>query len=165
MSRWRLTYQIVKFFLRHLKTKSAAIIPSTAQADIWSLAREGWEEIIEAMAIRVVRLGSARKPQEGLRIGTVRRPPRGVRKAEYMLGATISMCGCPSWRRARRWCHTRFLSHSRRSAGPSTHGGTGAKWLNQLRGGSLRCWRRCRRGQIFQWAVTVKTKADAIDLC
>jgi uncharacterized protein YeaO (DUF488 family) len=83
MSRWRLTYQIVKFFLRHLKTKSAAIIPSTAQADIWSLAREGWEEIIEAMAIRVVRLGSARKSQEGLRIGTVRRPPRGVRKTEY----------------------------------------------------------------------------------
>ena len=35
------------------------------------------------MAIRVVRLGSARKPQEGLRIGTVRRPPRGVRKTEY----------------------------------------------------------------------------------
>ena len=83
MSRWRLTYQIVKFFLRHLKTKSAAIIPSTAQADIWSLAREGWEEIIEAMAIRVVRLGSARNSQEGLRIGTVRRPPRGVRKTEY----------------------------------------------------------------------------------
>ena len=35
------------------------------------------------MAIRVVRLGSARHPKEGLRIGTVRRPPRGVRKADY----------------------------------------------------------------------------------
>ncbi|HTF91877.1 MAG TPA: DUF488 family protein [Verrucomicrobiae bacterium] len=35
------------------------------------------------MAIRVVRLGTAREPEEGLRIGTVRRPPRGVRKAEY----------------------------------------------------------------------------------
>ena len=35
------------------------------------------------MAVRVVRLGSRRAPDEGLRIGTVRRPPRGVPKAEY----------------------------------------------------------------------------------
>ena len=35
------------------------------------------------MTIRVVRLGGARLPQEGLRIGTVRRPPRGVRKSEF----------------------------------------------------------------------------------
>jgi uncharacterized protein YeaO (DUF488 family) len=30
------------------------------------------------LAIRIVRLGTARAPREGLRIGTVRRPPRGV---------------------------------------------------------------------------------------
>jgi uncharacterized protein YeaO (DUF488 family) len=35
------------------------------------------------MTIRIVRLGSPRHPEEGLRIGTVRRPPRGVPKAEY----------------------------------------------------------------------------------
>ena len=35
------------------------------------------------MAVRVVRLGSARAPDEGTRIGTVRRPPRGVPKAEF----------------------------------------------------------------------------------
>jgi uncharacterized protein YeaO (DUF488 family) len=35
------------------------------------------------MPIRIVRLGSPRHPQEGLRIGTVRRPPRGVPKAEF----------------------------------------------------------------------------------
>jgi uncharacterized protein YeaO (DUF488 family) len=35
------------------------------------------------MAITVVRLGSPRKPNEGLRLGTVRRPPRGVPKSEY----------------------------------------------------------------------------------
>ena len=35
------------------------------------------------MAIRVVRLGSPRAPDEGVRIGTVRRPPRGVPKAEW----------------------------------------------------------------------------------
>ena len=35
------------------------------------------------MAIRVVRLGSERFSDEGLRIGTVRRPPRGVPKKEF----------------------------------------------------------------------------------
>lgn len=35
------------------------------------------------MAIYVVRLGTPRVPDEGLRIGTVRRPPRGVPKAEF----------------------------------------------------------------------------------
>jgi uncharacterized protein YeaO (DUF488 family) len=35
------------------------------------------------MAIRIVRLGSPRSADEGLRIGTVRRPPRGVRKTDY----------------------------------------------------------------------------------
>jgi uncharacterized protein YeaO (DUF488 family) len=33
--------------------------------------------------IRVVRLGTPRAPDEGLRLGTVRRPPRGVKKADY----------------------------------------------------------------------------------
>ena len=35
------------------------------------------------MSVRIVRLGTARVPGEGLRIGTVRRPPRGVPKAEF----------------------------------------------------------------------------------
>ena len=35
------------------------------------------------MAIRIVQLGSARHPDEGIRLGTVRRPPRGVRKTQY----------------------------------------------------------------------------------
>ena len=35
------------------------------------------------MAIRIVRLGSRRTKEEGLRIGTVRRPPRGVAKSEF----------------------------------------------------------------------------------
>ena len=35
------------------------------------------------MAVRVVRLGSPRLPDEGTRIGTVRRPPRGVPKTEF----------------------------------------------------------------------------------
>jgi uncharacterized protein YeaO (DUF488 family) len=35
------------------------------------------------VAIKIVRLGSPREPNEGLRIGTVRRPPRGVRKEDF----------------------------------------------------------------------------------
>jgi uncharacterized protein YeaO (DUF488 family) len=38
------------------------------------------------MAIRIVRLGTERAPNEGLRIGTVRRPPRGVPKAKFASG-------------------------------------------------------------------------------
>lgn len=35
------------------------------------------------MPIRIVRLGTERARNEGLRIGTVRRPPRGVPKSEF----------------------------------------------------------------------------------
>ena len=35
------------------------------------------------MPVRIVRLGTDRHPNEGLRIGTVRRPPRGVPKSQY----------------------------------------------------------------------------------
>ena len=38
------------------------------------------------MAIRIVRLGTERAPDEGLRIGTVRRPPRGVSKSRFSSG-------------------------------------------------------------------------------
>ena len=35
------------------------------------------------MVMRVIRLGTQREQNEGLRIGTVRRPPRGVPKSEF----------------------------------------------------------------------------------
>ena len=35
------------------------------------------------MTVHIVRLGTKRIPNEGIRIGTVRRPPRGVPKSEY----------------------------------------------------------------------------------
>lgn len=38
------------------------------------------------MAIRIVRLGTERAPNEGMRIGTVRRPPRGVPKSRFASG-------------------------------------------------------------------------------
>ena len=38
------------------------------------------------MSIRIVRLGTPREAEEGIRLGTVRRPPRGVPKSEYAKG-------------------------------------------------------------------------------
>ena len=38
------------------------------------------------MPVRIVRLGSPRAKDEGLRIGTVRRPPRGVPKDQFASG-------------------------------------------------------------------------------
>src|SRR4030095_13324018 len=44
------------------------------------------------MAISVVRLGTPRQRNEGLRLGTVRRPPRGVRKQEYAKRDYFDVC-------------------------------------------------------------------------
>jgi uncharacterized protein YeaO (DUF488 family) len=73
------------------------------------------------MAIRVIRLGSPRAEDEGLRIGTVRRPPRGVRKQDYaakdlydvwfpnlapseaLLKAVTAPLDAASWRNFSRW--------------------------------------------------------------
>lgn len=38
------------------------------------------------MSVSIVRLGTDRLPDEGVRIGTVRRPPRGVPRAEFASG-------------------------------------------------------------------------------
>lgn len=38
------------------------------------------------MTVRIVRLGTKRARDEGLRIGTVRRPPRGVPKSQFSPG-------------------------------------------------------------------------------
>ena len=46
-----------------------------------SLTSRGKED--SNLPIAVLRLGSPRKPNEGLRLGTVRRPPRGVPKAQF----------------------------------------------------------------------------------
>ena len=35
------------------------------------------------MAVKVIKLGSPRHPDEGVRLGTVRRPPRGVPRARF----------------------------------------------------------------------------------
>jgi uncharacterized protein YeaO (DUF488 family) len=42
--------------------------------------------VLRGMAIRIVRLGTERAPNEGLRIGIVRRPPRDVAKSRFSSG-------------------------------------------------------------------------------
>jgi hypothetical protein len=72
-------------FLSHPKQTSPQSFPLRLSRILWSLARKCRVEIIKAMAIRIVRLGSARHPKEGLRIGTARHPPRGVHKKDFAL--------------------------------------------------------------------------------
>lgn len=67
------------------------------------------------MAVRIVRLGSARVRGEGLRIGTVRRPPRGVPKTAYS---------------ARNWYDVWFpnLAPSSETVTVAQHAKTGQDW-------------------------------------
>ena len=73
------------------------------------------------MALRVVRLGSARQRGEGLRIGTARRPPRGVRKSDYArrnfydvwLPELAPSQKWVSWALAQPWTDTRWRKYAR----------------------------------------------------
>lgn len=74
------------------------------------------------MAIRIVRLGSPRAPDEGLRLGTVRRPPRGVPKADYArrdyfdvwLPELAPSAPLVSWALAEPFTPRRWASYARR---------------------------------------------------
>ena len=74
------------------------------------------------MALRIVRLGSPRLLNEGLRIGTVRRLPRGVRKSDYAaldyfdvwlpeLAPTAELL---SWAQSQAWTPGRWATFGRR---------------------------------------------------
>ena len=74
------------------------------------------------MAIRVVRLGSPRARDEGLRLGTARRPPRGVRKENYAkenyfdvwfpdLAPTAPLV---SWALSEPWTDRRWAAYEKR---------------------------------------------------
>jgi uncharacterized protein YeaO (DUF488 family) len=74
------------------------------------------------MAIRIVRLGSPRVPNEGIRLGTVRRPPRGVLRADYArsnyfdlwLPELAPSASLFSWARAKPLSEQRWRTFSRR---------------------------------------------------
>ena len=72
--------------------------------------------------IRVVRLGTARAKDEGLRLGTVRRPPRGVRKSDYArldyydlwLPELAPSGPLVSWALSKPWTDARWARYARR---------------------------------------------------
>ena len=76
----------------------------------------------ETMPIRVVRLGSPRQPEEGVRIGTVRRVPRGIRKQDYArlnyfdvwLPGLAPSAGLVSWALAESLTPRRWAAYARR---------------------------------------------------
>jgi len=73
------------------------------------------------VALHVVRLGSPRRKDEGLRIGTARRPPRGVRKTDYArlnyydvwLPELAPSQKLVSWALARPWTGPRWKKFAR----------------------------------------------------
>ena len=74
------------------------------------------------MAIRVVRLGTPRSREEGIRLGTVRRPPRGVAKSEFgkrdyydvWLPELAPSAGVVSWALATPWTDARWRQYARK---------------------------------------------------
>ena len=72
--------------------------------------------------IRIVRLGTPRAKDEGLRLGTVRRPPRGVRKNDYArldyydlwLPDLAPSQALVSWAMSRPWSDARWAQFGRR---------------------------------------------------
>jgi uncharacterized protein YeaO (DUF488 family) len=74
------------------------------------------------MAIRVVRLGTAKERNEGLRLGTVRLLPRGVKKQDYAkrnyfdvwLPELSPSRPLVSYAQARPWTDARWAAYTRR---------------------------------------------------
>src|SRR5688572_19457154 len=74
------------------------------------------------MAIRVVRLGTAKKRDEGLRLGTVRLLPRGVKKQDYAkrnyfdawLPELSPSRALVSYAQARPWTDARWAAYAQR---------------------------------------------------
>jgi uncharacterized protein YeaO (DUF488 family) len=75
--------------------------------------------------IRVVRLGSPRAKDEGLRLGTARRPPRGVRKEDYArrnyfdiwFPEAAPSAGLVRWALSRPWTDRRWARYVKRYRG------------------------------------------------
>ena len=77
------------------------------------------------MAVRIVRLGTRRLPEEGPRLGTVRRPPRGVKKSEFAardffdvwLPELAPSAPLVSWALAKPWTTERWRTYERKYLG------------------------------------------------
>jgi len=91
-------------------------------------------------------------PCDGRRAGCPRRSMRG---------ATISMCGCRTSRRAPRSFPGCGPGRSRMRVGGRTRGATARRCSAPRRSACCVCWRRCRRGRTSRSAVIVPMRPDA----
>jgi uncharacterized protein YeaO (DUF488 family) len=74
------------------------------------------------MAVRTVRLGTPRLPDEGVRLGTVRRPPRGVKKSDFArrnfydvwLPELAPSAPVVSWALSEPWTEVRWRQYVRK---------------------------------------------------
>ena len=74
------------------------------------------------MPVRIVRLGTPRVADEGLRLGTVRRPPRGVKKQDYAardyfdvwLPELAPSAPLVSWALSTPWSDARWRTYARK---------------------------------------------------
>jgi len=72
--------------------------------------------------VRIVRLGTPRARDEGLRIGTVRRPPRGVKKGDYArldyydawLPELAPTAALVAWALSKPWTGARWSAFARK---------------------------------------------------
>src|SRR5438045_7143107 len=82
----------------------------------------GHRRRIQQTVIRIVRLGTPRAGDEGLRLGTVRRPPRGVSKRDYArldyydvwLPDLAPTAALVSWAQSEPWSDRRWAQFARR---------------------------------------------------
>jgi len=112
------------------------------------------------MAVSIVRLGTERAKDEGMRIGTVHRPPRGVPKSEYA---------------SRNWYDVWFpnlaprietIKLAQNAKTPAQWAAFAKKYRAEWRlpktGTLSSCWPRCLIRPIFPSGATVRMRPSAI---
>lgn len=113
------------------------------------------------MTIRVVRLGTKRTREEGLRIGTVRRPPRGVPKTEYASQNWYDVW-LPNVAPTPELMKIGHAAESEKEWA-AFFNNTAQRWPTPKRAGFSICLPRCHIMPTFQSAVTAKTNTAATD--
>jgi uncharacterized protein YeaO (DUF488 family) len=132
------------------------------------------------MPIKVVRLGQARQPDEGLRLGTVRRPPRGVRKDQYAardffdvwMPELAPSAPLVSWALSQPWSDKRWAKYERAyrtemKKPPASRLITLLAALSQQTNFAIGCYceneSRCHRSILRDLLVDVGAKVEAAE--
>jgi len=113
------------------------------------------------MAIHIVRLGTDRGSDEGLRIGTVRRPPRGVPKSEFASQNWYDVWLPTVASTAELMRLDQAVDSTKDWAVLSRN--IARRWQLPKRAEFLIYWLPCRMRQLPQWAVTARMRSAVID--